>query len=83
MGITTSIGTNSYATKSAAAYYYYYNRNAGNSFYGLTLPMYKSETYYSLSNNGPGAGARTRRIMPRMNNRDYYTDYHNLTRRFM
>ena len=79
MGITTSIGTNSYAGKSAAAYYYYYNRNAGNSFYGLTLPMYQSQTYYYLSNNGPGAGARSRRIIPTINN----TDHRNLTTRFM
>lgn len=79
MGVNTTIGSNSYAYKSAAAYYYYYNRQIGRSFYGLTLPMYKSETYYYLSNNGPGAGARSRRIVPRV----YNTDYNNLNVSFM
>lgn len=70
MGVNTSISSNSYSYKSGAAYYYYYNRNIGNSFYGLTLPMYESNTYYYLSNNGPGAGARTRRVAPRVTNTD-------------
>ena len=33
----------------------------GDSFYGLSKPQYQSTIYYTLSDNGPGAGARTRR----------------------
>jgi hypothetical protein len=79
MGVTTSIGTNSYSSKAASAYYYYYNRNLGNSFYGLTRPMYSSETYYSLSNNNSSTGGRLRRPMLRINN----TDNYNISVRFM
>ena len=33
----------------------------GDSFYGLSKPQYQSTIYYTLSNNGPGAGARINR----------------------
>jgi hypothetical protein len=34
----------------------------GDSFYGLSKPQYQSTIYYTLSNNGPGAGARINRV---------------------
>ena len=61
MGVTTTIGTNSWAGKAGAAYFYYYNRQIGNSFYGLTAPMNRSQIYYYLANNQAPAGARMRR----------------------
>jgi len=79
MGITTTIGTNSYSAKAGAAYFYYYNRNVGNSFYGLTRPMYSSETYFYLSNNTSVAGGRLRRSVLGINN----TDNNNMSVRFM
>jgi hypothetical protein len=58
-GINSRIYTISYAGKSNAASFPF--RNKGTSFGGLTKPQYSYSIYYSLANNGAGAGNRAGR----------------------
>jgi hypothetical protein len=61
-GLNSRIFTNSYSYQSQREWYNQSIQNKGNSFYGLSIPQYQSTVYYTLSNNGPGAGARCRRF---------------------
>lgn len=60
--LNSRVYTNSWAFQSQRQFFNEYERNQGISFYGLSVPQYQSTMYYTLSNNGPGAGARTRRV---------------------
>jgi hypothetical protein len=60
-GLNSRIYTNSWAYQAQRQFYKQYRTEEGNSFYGLSRPQYASTIYFNLSNNGPGAGARTRR----------------------
>ena len=61
-GLNSRIYTNSWSYQAQRQFYPQYATQQGNSFYGLSIPQYESTIYYNLSNNGPGAGARTRRF---------------------
>lgn len=52
------IYTNSWSNQILRAFANENQLERGNSFYGLSIPQYQSTMYYTLSNNGPGAGAR-------------------------
>ena len=59
---SSRIYTNSWSYKVQRQFANENARSVGNSFYGLSKPQYQSTIYYTLSNNGPGAGARARRF---------------------
>ena len=61
-GLNSRIYTNSWSYQVQRQFYSQYNKDQGDSFYGLSKPQYQSTIYYTLSNNGPGAGARARRF---------------------
>jgi hypothetical protein len=54
--------TNSWSYQAQRQFYATYKQDIGNAFDGLSIPQYNSTMYYTLSNNGPGAGARARRF---------------------
>lgn len=54
----SKVYTNSWGYQAQRAFQNENNKYVGNSFYGLSIPQYQSTMYYTLSNNGPGAGAR-------------------------
>ena len=56
--LNSKIYTNSWGYQAQRLFANEYFKNQGNSFYGLSIPQYQSTIYYTLSNNGPGAGAR-------------------------
>jgi len=58
------IYTNSWGYQAQRQFYPQYAKEQGNSFYGLSVPQYQSTIYYTLSNNGPGVGARIHRAGP-------------------
>jgi len=60
--LNSRIYTNSWSYKVQRQFYNEYRKEQGDSFYGLSKPQYQSTIYYTLSNNGPGAGARARRF---------------------
>ena len=60
--LNSRIYTNSWSYQGQRQFFNQYARNQGNSFYGLSVPQYQSTMYYTLSNNGPGAGARINRF---------------------
>jgi hypothetical protein len=60
-GFNSRIYTNSWSYQGQRQFYPEYARQYGNSFYGLSVPQYQSTMYYTLSNNGPSAGARINR----------------------
>ena len=57
---SSRIYTNSWSSVAQRSFQYQNDNNniRGDSFYGLSKPQYQSTIYYTLSNNGPGAGAR-------------------------
>ena len=57
-GFSSNVYTNSWGYQGQRQFFNQYARNQGNSFYGLSVPQYQSTMYYTLSNNGPGVGAR-------------------------
>ena len=61
-GLNSRIYTNSWGYQAQRQFYDQSINQQGNSFYGLSIPQYQSTMYYMLSNNGPGAGARARRV---------------------
>ena len=58
-GLNSRIYTNSWSYQAQREFY---SLNQGPAFGGLSIPQYNSTIYYTLSNNGPGAGARSRRF---------------------
>jgi hypothetical protein len=58
-GLNSRIYTNSYAFQS---YRTSFPKPIGNSFAGFSKPMYSSQTYHTLANNGPAADARVARF---------------------
>lgn len=61
-GLNSRIYTNSWSYQVQRQFADENASSRGNSFYGLSIPQYQSTMYYTLSNNGPGAGSRIRRI---------------------
>ena len=61
-GLNSRIYTNSWSYQAQRQFYSQYKQDIGNAFAGLSIPQYNSTMYYTLSNNGPGAGARSRRF---------------------
>ena len=59
---SSRVYTNSWGYQAQRQFFNEYARNQGNSFYGMSIPQYQSTMYYTLSNNGPGVGARSRRV---------------------
>lgn len=60
--LNSRIYTNSWSYKVQSQFRNENLQDLGDSFYGLSRPQYMSTIYYTLSNNGPGAGARARRF---------------------
>ena len=58
-GLNSRIYTNSYAYQSQRTSY---PKPIGYSFAGFSKPMYSSQTYHTLANNGPVADARVARF---------------------
>ena len=58
----SKIYTNTWSYQAQRQFYPNSIRNQGPSFYGLSVPQYQSTIYYTLSNNGPGVGARIQRF---------------------